>query len=90
MAIAMARNGGIGIIHRFLSIDEQVEMVRKVKRAESLRVENPYTCTTETTVEQLHDLMDEHGVHAILVTDDANKLLGALLLTLPASHFDQF
>jgi IMP dehydrogenase len=42
MAIEMARNGGIGILHRFLSIEEQVEMVKKVKRAESYRIDSPW------------------------------------------------
>jgi len=76
MAIAMARNGGIGFIHRFVSIEEQVDMVRKVKRAESMRVDHPYTCTLETTLEDLNILMEEHGVHSILVTSADNKLLG--------------
>jgi IMP dehydrogenase len=76
MAIAMARNGGIGIIHRYLSIEQQVAMVRKVKRAESYKVEHPYTTSPETTFEDLQELMSEKGVHSILVTDSANKLLG--------------
>ena len=48
MAIAMARNGGIGIIHRFNSINEQVEMVKAVKRAESLIIEHPYRVNLDT------------------------------------------
>src|SRR3989338_290399 len=43
MAIAMARNGGIGILHRFLSADDQVRMVKAVKRAESFMIDEPYT-----------------------------------------------
>jgi len=54
----------------------EVEMVRKVKRAESLRVEEPYTCGPDATLEQLKDLMEDKGVHSILVTDVNNKLLG--------------
>jgi IMP dehydrogenase len=42
MAIEMARNGGVGILHRFLSVEEQVLMVEKVKRAESHRIEHPW------------------------------------------------
>eukprot|EP01125_Pyxidicula_operculata_P022464 TRINITY_DN91_c1_g1_i1.p1 TRINITY_DN91_c1_g1~~TRINITY_DN91_c1_g1_i1.p1 ORF type:complete len:498 (+),score=142.63 TRINITY_DN91_c1_g1_i1:31-1524(+) len=76
MAIEMARNGGIGIIHRFLSIEEQAEMVKRVKRAESLKVEFPYTCSGDITAEQLSELMELYHVRSILVTDPNNQLQG--------------
>lgn len=79
MAIEMARNGGIGIIHRFLSVQEQVDMILKVKRAESYRIDHPYTTSPDTTVYDLKDLMADKGVGSILVTDDGSssgKLLG--------------
>ena len=50
MAITMARAGGIGIIHRFMSIDEQVAQVRKVKKSESFVVKNPITLKASNTV----------------------------------------
>eukprot|EP01119_Soliformovum_irregulare_P003627 TRINITY_DN1440_c0_g1_i1.p1 TRINITY_DN1440_c0_g1~~TRINITY_DN1440_c0_g1_i1.p1 ORF type:complete len:529 (-),score=186.16 TRINITY_DN1440_c0_g1_i1:88-1554(-) len=81
MAIEMARNGGIGILHRFLSVEEQVEMVQKVKRAESYRIPNPYTTTADTSIVDLKDLMADKGVGSILVTDDGSssgKLLGLI------------
>jgi len=75
MAIAMARNGGIGIIHRFVSIEDQVKMVVKVKREESFKIENPYTCSPDTTVDHLLEMMEEKGVKGFLVTVN-NKLEG--------------
>ena len=53
MAITMAREGGIGIIHRFLSIDEQARQIRRVKKAESFIVDNPITMTVAHTVGDL-------------------------------------
>src|SRR5690242_4047958 len=50
MAIAMARAGGIGIIHRFLPIEREAEEVRRVKRAENFVIQEPYSCGPETTV----------------------------------------
>jgi len=76
MAIEMARNGGIGIIHRFLSVEEQVKMLIKVKRAESYLIENPYCLDPKATLGQLNDLMEDKGVHSVLITDKENHLLG--------------
>jgi len=79
MAIEMARNGGIGIIHRFLSVSEQVDMVQKVKRAESHRIEHPWTTSEGVSVSDLRDIMFDKGVGSILVTDNGTstgKLLG--------------
>ena len=50
MAAAMARAGGLGIVHRFLSIDDQVAQVARVKRAESLVIDSPYTLSPSDTV----------------------------------------
>src|SRR5437660_7497685 len=52
MAVEMGRQGGIGIIHRFLSIEAQADEIRKVKRAESFVIAQPYTVTPDQTVEQ--------------------------------------
>ena len=49
MAIALAREGGIGIIHRFMSIQDQVDEVLRVKRSESVMIEQPYTCLLYTS-----------------------------------------
>ena len=68
MAVEMARNGGIGIIHRYLSIDEQSQMITRVKRAESFMIPNPYTCPPTTTIRAIRQLMSDKGVNSILVT----------------------
>src|ERR1041385_6152242 len=76
MAITMAREGGIGIIHRFLSIDEQARQIQRVKKAESFIVDNPITMTTAHTVGDLKKLMDETGTGGILILNGGNKLEG--------------
>eukprot|EP01091_Cochliopodium_minus_P001859 TRINITY_DN11825_c0_g1_i1.p1 TRINITY_DN11825_c0_g1~~TRINITY_DN11825_c0_g1_i1.p1 ORF type:complete len:509 (-),score=167.76 TRINITY_DN11825_c0_g1_i1:7-1533(-) len=75
-AIAMATEGGIGIIHRFLSISDQVEMIKQVKRAESAVIQDPYTIGSNSTLYELKQLMNSKGVHSILVTSKDNKLEG--------------
>jgi len=76
MAIAMAREGGIGIIHRFLPVEEHVAEVRRVKRAESVVIDAPYTLGPDGTVGQAAAFMDEHGSAGILVIDGERRLLG--------------
>ena len=76
MAITMAREGGIGIIHRFLSIDEQAQQIRRVKKTESYIVENPITMTVAHTVGDLKKLMNETGTGGILILNGGKKLVG--------------
>ncbi|WP_322506750.1 IMP dehydrogenase [Anaerolinea sp.] len=76
MAIAMARQGGIGILHRFMTIPQQVEMVERVKRAESMIVDNPITIATSATVQQARELMAEREVGGLVVVSNEGKLLG--------------
>lgn len=76
MAIVLAREGGIGIIHRFLSIQDQVADVVKVKRSESIFIEQPYTISAESTVAEAKELMERYGVGGILVTEKSGKLKG--------------
>jgi IMP dehydrogenase len=76
MAIAMAREGGIGIIHRFLSIAEQARHIERVKKAESFIVEKPITMTLVHTVGDLNKLVDETGTGGILILDADEKLVG--------------
>ena len=77
MAIAMAREGGIGIIHRFLTVQEEVEEVLKVKRSASVMIENPYTVSPEQTIKDAISYMHEKGVSGLLVVKDS-KLAGIL------------
>ncbi len=78
MAIAMAQRGGIGIIHRFNSIEEEVREVERVKRFRSNIVADPKTITADATVEQAKEIMKEHGISSLLVADNEHKLAGIL------------
>lgn len=76
MAITMAREGGIGIIHRFLSIDEQARQIQRVKKAESFVVENPVSLTEAHTLGDLKKLMNETGAGGVLILGADEKLVG--------------
>ena len=76
MAIAMAQQGGLGILHRFMSIERQAEQVRKVKRAESLVVLNPLTISPSATVGEARQLMKAEDVGGLVVVDEQNRVLG--------------
>ena len=78
MAVAMAREGGIGIIHRFLTISEQVNEVLKVKRSGSVMIENPYFIKPNQTVKEAINYMREKEVSGLLVTEPDSKLVGIL------------
>jgi IMP dehydrogenase len=76
MAIAIAREGGIGVIHRFMSISDQVDEVLKVKRSESVMIEQPYTIKSNMTVQDAKNLMLEYGVSGLLVEENGKRLIG--------------
>ncbi len=76
MAIAIAREGGLGVIHRFMPIDRQVEEVAKVKRAENVIIEDPITIRAESKVKEAKRLMEKWGISGLLVVDDHRRLLG--------------
>ncbi len=79
MAIAMAQNGGMGILHRNMSIEQQAEMVRRVKRYESGMVVNPITVEPEATLGQALAIMRQHNISGIPVTEKSSgKLVGIL------------
>ncbi len=78
MASALAREGGIGIIHRFTSIQDQVKEVLKVKRSESVIIEQPYTIGPHNTIKEAHVIMSEKGISGLLVEDDNKKLCGII------------
>jgi IMP dehydrogenase len=76
MAIALARQGGLGVLHRNCSVEEEVEMARRVKRAESLIIRDVITVTPGTTVEELLKMMEHHRIHGFPVVEEEDKLVG--------------
>ena len=78
MAVTMARQGGIGIIHRFLTIQEQANQVLKVKRSGSVMIENPYLVSQDETISTALDIMAEKEVSGLLVVDSESSLVGIL------------
>jgi IMP dehydrogenase len=78
MAIALAREGGIGIIHRFMTIADQVDEVLRVKRSESVMIEQPYTVSQDMNVTDVRKLMTNYGVSGLLVEDNDHKLTGII------------
>ena len=76
MAIAIAREGGIGVIHKNMLIDEQMDQVRRVKRAENGMIYDPVTIDVNQTVGDALKLMAENHIGGIPVVDSANKLIG--------------
>ena len=76
MAIAMARIGGIGIIHRFMTVEQQVRQVNQVKRAEGFVVENPYTVEQAAPIAQARKLMEGYNIGGLVVTNSSGKLAG--------------
>jgi IMP dehydrogenase len=91
MAIAMAREGGIGVLHRNLSIAEQAQHVDMVKRSESGMIHDPLTIAPDATVATLDELCGRYRVSGLPVVDDDRTLLGIVtnrdLLFLPSEAF---
>lgn len=78
LAIAMAQEGGIGIIHKNMSIEAQAEQVRKVKRSESGMILDPITLSDQATLGDAHQIMREFKIGGIPVLDQSHKLIGIL------------
>lgn len=78
MAVAMARNGGLGILHRNLSITDQAEMVDRVKRSEAGMITNPVTTTRDASVAEVDALCGEYRVSGLPVVDTDGTLLGII------------
>jgi IMP dehydrogenase len=76
MSIALAREGGIGIIHKNMSMQRQAEEVDKVKRSESGMIRKPFTLRRTSTVDEARQLMQRYKVSGFPVVDDDNVLLG--------------
>jgi len=78
MAVAMARQGGIGIIHRFMTIEQEARQVQLVKRAQGAIVEQPYTLPPSATLAEARRLMTEQDVTGLLILDERERLMGIL------------
>jgi IMP dehydrogenase len=76
LAIALAREGGIGFIHKNMSVEDQAEMVRKVKRSESGMISDPITMGPDKTVGDALDLMADYHISGIPITTAAGDLVG--------------
>ena len=76
MAIAMAQEGGLGVIHKNLSPEDQSEKVRKVKRSESGMILDPITLTKDAKVHDALNLMKEYSIGGIPIVDKKDKLIG--------------
>ena len=78
MAIALAREGGIGVIHKNMSIDEQAEMVDMVKRSENGVITNPFSLTAEKTIGEADALMAKFRISGVPIIDERGKLIGII------------
>ncbi|MFM1786155.1 MAG: Inosine-5-monophosphate dehydrogenase dehydrogenase [Actinomycetota bacterium] len=76
MAIAMARQGGVGVLHRNLSIEDQAGQVDLVKRSEAGMVSSPITCSPENTLDEVDKLCGHYRISGVPVVDESGKLLG--------------
>lgn len=76
LAIAIAGEGGIGVLHKNMSIEKQAAEVRKVKRSESGMIQDPITLNVDAKVSDALQLMKENSIGGIPVVDDAHKLIG--------------
>ena len=76
MARMMARLGGIGVIHRFMTIERQAAEVQRVKRTEGFMVERPYNLPANTTVQNARDRMDELHIGGLVVVSENDDVLG--------------
>ena len=78
MAIALAREGGIGVIHKNMSIDAQAEQVDQVKRSENGVITNPFSLTAERTIGEADQLMAKFRISGVPIVDTEGKLIGII------------
>ena len=78
MAIAMARQGGIGIIHKNMSIEAQAEEVDKVKRSEYGVITDPFSLGPDNTLQEAEDLMRKYRISGVPIVDTEGKLVGII------------
>lgn len=78
MAIALAQEGGIGVIHKNMTIEAQQSEVRKVKRAESGMIMDPITVGEDASIRLVNELMDKYSISGVVVVDKSNRIKGIL------------
>src|SRR5690242_169393 len=78
MAIALAQEGGIGVIHKNMSIERQTEEVDKVKRSANGIIFDPVTLPPDSTVARAREVMDQHNVSGVPITTNGKRLVGIL------------
>jgi IMP dehydrogenase len=78
MAIDMAKIGGVGIIHRYCSIEDQVQMIKKVKKNINFFIENPICIESDKLVKDYIEIVEKTGIKTIIVTDKNKKFLGII------------
>jgi IMP dehydrogenase len=78
LAIALAREGGLGILHKNMTVEKQADQVRKVKRSESGLIVDPITMTVDATIGDAHRIMRENKIGGIPIVDGGGKLVGIL------------
>src|SRR5215211_1449398 len=76
MALAIAKMGGLGIIHRFMTIERQAAEVERVKRAEGFMVENPHNIPGAATVQEARAMLLEHEIGGLLVCGEDGEVVG--------------
>jgi IMP dehydrogenase len=90
MAIAMARAGGIGVIHRFMAIEAQARQVERVKQAQGFVVENPRAIKQQASISEAQRLMKQYDVGGLVVTNGGDELVGLVtqrdILLVPDKH----
>ena len=77
-AVTMAREGGIGILHRFMTIEQQCQQVRRVKRAEGFVVDAPYAVRKDASLDEAARIMEQQEVGGLVVQNGADRLLGLI------------
>jgi IMP dehydrogenase len=78
MAIAMARAGGVGVIHRFMTVEQQVRQVKLVKRSQGFIVDNPYGIGPDASIAEAAQLMKTHDVGSLVVTAAGGRFVGLI------------
>ena len=78
MAISMAREGGIGVIHKNMTIEQQASEVDKVKRSENGIITNPFSLSPDNTLKEADELMGKYRISGVPICDEDNKLIGII------------